>query len=189
MNCRGTSHPDLTSQGRTYVLIVVASFHANLRHHQTLSWHIYTRRPDLPMPAVRISRSQSQIICGDSFPRKSPVIEDYESDMEHKPQHICAAEREGTQKGKRKQSLDDTRLSQEKSKRNVSPLKQVKILTDQMVFTRRCRPLRRSWRALPYTRSSGVMRYEPRPASIITYENRWTNSEGLIMRAGQVPDP
>ena len=47
-------------------------------------------------------------------------------------------------KGKRKQSLNDTRLSQEKSKKKLSPLKLKEILTDQIVFTRRCRPLLRS---------------------------------------------
>ena len=62
------------------------------------------------MPNVRSSQSQNRTVSGDAFLYKSPVVEDYESDLEDQPFHIRAAERERS-KGKRRQSLNDTRYN------------------------------------------------------------------------------
>ena len=83
------------------------------------------------MPDVKISQSQSQTVRGDPFPNKSPVVENYESDMKHQPLYIrVVAERERTEEGKEKAKPKRYTIEPEKSKRNSSPLKQKETLTD-----------------------------------------------------------
>ena len=73
------------------------------KNHKPHRIHDATKRfPDVFMPDVRISQSQSQTVRGDSLTYKSHVVKDYESDLDNKPGHIRVAEREGTKNAKEK---------------------------------------------------------------------------------------
>ena len=66
--------------------------------------------PNSKMPNVRSSQSQSRTANGDAFSYKLPVVEDYESDPRRSTlSHWCRGA--GKRKGKRKQSLNDTRYT------------------------------------------------------------------------------